>query len=526
MILFRTLITLLLTMNMVSLYSQSRWVNNYLSGEDPFAIDIVESYDNGYLLYGKYGPNYSSFNWLIKTDINGEVLWNKTIGTANVPISFAEIGLNNQGQCYLAGSTYYYSEDNSDPFIMKLDTCGEKEWCKVFIEEDNNYSGAMAVTPDGGVAIILMYMSTIPFINRICLAKFDIDSNIQWKQCYNSPDTSVYNEEAYDLTIAPDGGFLITGHCAYEDPNPPHYWWNKPYYIKTDSLGNFEWETVVHKEISDIGGVAWSTVLSPDSNYFYSSLSHYYHPPFGDAPALLKMDLNGNIVDIYDLAPIDEYGKMIMAKFISDTTLMASAIWGNVLIGGPKAVIIDTLGNIIHQANLLDNEWMASTEVTFDGKLLFLTNIHDDNDNFNAYLFKLNQQLESDTFYTAQYNYDSLCPYQIASDTIVQDNCGLIVGMEEVKPEKEEERNGILIYPNPTKSIFNISIPVLNGNEFTNSSCIIEIFDIYGRKVKEIKVPKGQNKIEVYVGGWRKGLYLVRVRTGQNVFGSEKVIVN
>ena len=518
MLFIRIVVSFLLILNFLSLKSQNRWVNNYLSGEDPFAIDIIESYDNGYLLLGKYGPNYSSFNWLIKTDINGEVLWKKIIGTANVTISFAEIGLNNKGHCYLVGSTYYYGEDNADPFVMKLNTCGEKEWCKVFVEDDNNYSRALAVTPDGGVVMILMYMNTEPFTDRICLARFDINGNLLWQNCYNSSDSLLNNQEAYDLTITTDGGFLITGRCYYEDPAPPHLYWPKPYYIKTDSIGNFIWETVVHNEISNVGGVGWSTVLSPSSNYYYSSISHYYHPPYGDAPALLKMDINGNIVDIYDLAPIGNYGKMIEAKFFTDTTLMASAVWGN--NGSPKAVIIDTLGNIINQSNLLDNEWMANTEITFDNKLLFFTNIHDDNSNFDTYLFKLNQQLEGDTIYNQWFNYDSLCPTQIVSDTIVQNGCGLIVGMEEIYTSDFNIENELLIYPNPATFSFK-----LQSEKFEVNGATIEIIDLFGQKIKTIKVPNRVYEVEVNVKGWKKGLYLVRMQNKSGVVENGKVMV-
>ncbi|MBC8319118.1 MAG: T9SS type A sorting domain-containing protein [Bacteroidetes bacterium] len=500
--------------------AQSRWTMQYYGEKDAIGISIKASYDNGYLVLGKHGSNYVNYNWLIKTNVNGEIIWEKTFGSPSSNIKFSEIDYNTEGDLYLVGLTGYYSEDDYDPLIMKLNACGEKQWCRVFIEDDNNFANALVVTPDDGVVVVLRYMSTIPFTDRICLVKFDIAGDMQWKQCYNSPDTSVYNEDAYDLTMAPDGGFLITGRCTYEDPNPPHAWWNKPYYIKTDSEGNFEWEATVHMEISDIGGKAWNTVLSPDSNYFYSSLSHYYHPPFGDSPALLKMDMNGNVVDIYDLAPIDEYGKMIEAKFISDTTLMASAIWGNELIGGPKAVVIDTLGNMLHDAHLLDNKWMASTDVTKDGKLLFFTNMLDENDELDAYLFKLNQQLESDSIYTQPFTYDSLCQYQIVSDTIVQDGCGLIVGTEEHYHQNDKNDDLLKIYPNPTKDVFTIESDIIGID-----GALVEIVGLYGQKIKNIKVPKGQTEVVINIKDWQKGLYLVRMLHKNGLVESGKVII-
>lgn len=500
----RVIITVFLIITTINLNCQDRWVKNYLTNKDPFITDIVESYDKGFLLLGQYGPNYPSFNWLIKTDINGEVIWNITIGSSNSPTVLAELALTNQGECYLTGSTYFYGQNNADPFVMKLNTCGEKEWCRVFSEVDNNYSNTLVTTPDGGIAMILALMGTIPFEDRICIAKLDTYGNLQWKQCYNSQDEAMWSDISYDLTLAPDGGFLITGVCDYQDPITPTLLRPKPYYIKTDSLGNYEWETVVHKELSNKSGEAWSTVLSPDSNYYYSSISHYYNPNLGHAPALLKMDLQGNVVDIYDLTSANYYGKMTEAKFITDTTLMASAVWGSEFSGVPKAVIIDTTGNILYQANLLDNEWMALTEVTFDGKLLFFTNINE-NDNFDAYLFKFNQQLEGDTIYTQLFNYDSLCPDQIESDTIVQDDCGIIVGMEEIYEEDDPEEKGFLIYPNPARTSISIS------NE---TGLIIDEVTIYNQLGKRVLHKVGiTDKIDVSMLG--KGMYIIEFELKQ-----------
>jgi len=490
---------------------QERWNKSYLSGSNSYGEDIIKSYDNGYLLTGRYGPNYPDFTWLIKTNVNGEILWNKTIGISNETQFFGEIGYTSDGKIYLAGTTYSYSEQ-SDVIIMKLNTCGEKEWCKVIIEDGYNYATAMVTTPDDGLAVLLAYMQWPVEGDRICLVKFDKNGNLNWLQRYNSADTSLNNEDAYDLTISPDGGFIITGGCYYKDPNNPSNSWLKPYYIKTDSNGNFEWERIVHSDVSSIGGYAWSTVLAPSYQFYFSSISHYYHSPSGNSPALLKMDLNGNIIDIYDLAQPAVYGKMIECKFITDSTLLASAVWGNNL--PPKAVVIDTLGNIIHQTELLDNEWMAHTEVTNDKKLLFLTNIHDDNDNFDTYLFKFNQQLESDTNYTQWFNYDSLCQYQIVSDTIVQDGCGIIVGIEEIYPKKDVNNIEFLIYPNPASTYFSIS---KNENIKITE---IELINQIGQKVL-LEKNKYEN-IDISMIG--KGIYIIEI-ISNGIITRKKLII-
>jgi len=496
------------------LQSQNRWTNTYLDGEDPFGKGIVLHYDKGFLLHGKFEPNYSSFNWLIKTDLNGDILWKKVIGIDNVTISIQEIALDDFGNCYMAGSTYYYGEDDADPLIIKLNPCGEKEWCRVFSEDGNNYSRSLVVNSDNSITVVLSYMYWPPYVNRICLSRLDSDGNLLWKKYYNGQDSLIIGQDMYNIINTPDNGYLMTGLCYYPDPENPELNWRKPYFIKTDSDGNLLWERVIHQDVADPGGEAWNTVISPDSVYFYSSLSNYYHNPDRYAPTLLKMDMEGNIIDIFDIASPSTYGKLNEAKFISDSTLMASIAMGS---SAPKAVIIDTLGNIVYQTNLLDNEWMANTEVTQDNKLLYLTMLHDNEDNFSTYLFKLNNQLQSDTIYSQIFNYDSLCPYPIVNDTIIQDNCGIIVGNGELILEKEEQ---ISVFPNPTSKSFTVkSVHLEQGG-------ILQLINMQGQNVMLKNIPSGITSHEVDVSGLQKGIYLVRFKPGKGNEVSARIVVN
>jgi hypothetical protein len=504
-------------------YGQNRWTRIYHDDIDAIGTAFINSYDKGILFVGKHGSNSVNYNWLIKTDINGEILWEKTLGDPSTNIKISDMAYNQYGDLYLVGLTGYYNSADYDPMIMKLNACGEKQWCKVFIVDGINYSDAVVVLPDGSCTIILRYMGVDSQSDRICLAKFSLDGDMIWKQCYNSQDSNLHNEDAYDLIITTDGGFLITGVCYYVDPNPPHYLWLKPYFIKTNSEGIFEWETIVHKEISDIGGNAWNTVISPDSNCFYSAISHYYHFPSADAAALLKIDFNGNVIDIYDLATPSDYGKMTSIVFASDSTLAASAVWGNEWNAlPPKAVIIDTLGNIINQKVLVDNNWMAHTNITFDDKLLFFTNKYEESsEQFDAYLFKLNQDLEDDTFYTFPFQYDSLCPYPIASDTIVQDDCDLIVGIEEEDEEmgRDGDEERMVLYPNPATDHINCRLQVAD----CRSSLLI--YDMFGRKQGEIQIPKGQKEIQFDVSGYPDGIYIAILQSEREILDRKKFVV-
>jgi hypothetical protein len=518
----------------VDLFSQSRWIQTYHEESDAPIKCEKESYDKGYLLSGKHGANYSKYNWLIKTDINGEVLWEKTIGDGLNSIVFLDIAHNDSGNTFLGGSTHAYDPDG-DPLILKINPCGEKEWCKVFFTENNHdFSSCITITTDESVAIVLNYTNPEPWVDRICLAKLSPGGDLVWKQCYTSADTSQQNEDSFDLIQTPDHGFLITGFCYYEDPTYPNHWIPHPYFLKVDSIGNFEWETVVYKETNLDGGAAWSTVVSPDSKYFYSSISHYLYDENLALPALVKMDLQGNVIDVYNVVNDFKYGKLTYAQFLNDSTLAAEAGWGNNQDSvWSRAVIIDTLGNLLNSTVLLENDYTSLLQVTFDGKLLYASNIYQ-NDQFDCYLTKLNQNLEDDTIYTMHFVYDSLCPHQIVSDTIVQDDCGLIVGIEEQgggeawgQGSVEAGKRGELeIWPNPCRGMFNVECLMLNEGKGYKLS----IYDIFGREVATDMLSSPQVG-EGREGGWTvdisslpQGMYIIICKDKLNRILSGKFI--
>ncbi len=500
------LIALLVTF-LVNGLCQGRWTHSYLESEDSWGYWITESYDGGYLLSGRYGSDNPLDCWLIKTDINGDVLWKRDFGNDVVYSSVTyRISQSQNGDIYLAGTTNLIGGEDHDPIIMKLNACGEKEWCQSIVEEGNNYIRAVRATSDGGAALLLSYMNELLFKDRVGLARFDSSGILLWKHYFNNSDTAMSNQEGEDLTLTLDGGFLISGDCCYKDPDPPHMSSSKPYYIKTDYDGNIIWERIFYKDSGNYGGTAWSTELDPNEMHYYSSLHHRF--PGGDAPALLKMDLLGNLVDIYNLTPSSPYGSGFRTKFLSDTSLIGNLRIAN---GYNNAVVFDTLGNIIHQTNLNSVDYVIDSEVSFDNKLLYITNTHEGNNVYSTSLFKFNSNLLGDTIYSTQLTYDSLCPYQITNDTIALTECGLIVGTEEIIYQEDEEEYFLLIYPNPASSYVTLS----------SSNYHLQLHSLQGQQI----LTSIQGNEQISVEGVTSGIYVATIREGENVVGREKLIV-
>ena len=519
-----TIITALLIS--VSVFSQSRWVHTYLEDENPTRGNLVTCYDHGYLITGRYRPNWPKYNYMIKTDINGEVLWNKTLGDGYNGILPGGSAINGEGCIYFSGS-FGIVGAYKDPLILKLNACGEKEWCRIFPTEGyHDYGMGCCVTPDDGVAFVMIMTGNEPGKDRICFARFASNGDFLWKQCYNINDTvAMGNELAYCVISTPDSGFLLTGDCYYSNPEDSLSYLC-PYYIMADYNGDMQWYTVAGFHPFDVSGEGYETTLSPDSSCYYSGIRHNFWEPgnYGNsAPGLLKMDLQGNVIDVYDIADPNTLGTISSLKFITDTTIAAAAVWGPWSgTGGPdmdeNAVILDTLGNLLEQCSLLKSNWLGQTAVTFDKKLLYFFEDVDENDKFDVYLFKLNRKLEGDTVYNRWFNYDSLCPYQVTSDTIPIEGCGLIVGNELIKANPETEK--ITIFPNPAHTAFTVRCSL-----FEQQNCFVEIMDMLGRKVTKTNTVSGVPNVTINTTGWQKGLYLVRVSHEGKVVCSERVLV-
>jgi hypothetical protein len=506
---------LLLFMIQMQVICQNDWVRVYHDELDAPKLFFLESYDHGYMLMGRVHWGYPRYNWLIKTDINGNAIWEKVLGDGVNAINAYGLGLNYDNDLYLIGYSGLVG-DYPDPMITKLNVCGEKEWCKIFSSPGyTDYFRGLCTTSDGGCATIMLGES---LNDEDYLCRFSKEGELLWQYYYPPTTGQTGLERTEHLILTPDQGFLMTGFCYYSNP------WDtlsylSPYYIKTDSSGSFEWEFVAGLHPNNIGGVAHATVIGPDSNYFYSSISHYYRNGIGNAPGLLKMDMSGQMDTVYDLSTPGYYGILDDARFISDTTLAASADWDNHPY--PKAVIIDTAGHILYEQDLVDEIYMASVHTTFDHKALFYTMEYiEDDEQWDTYLFKLNQQLESDTFYTYPFKYDSLCPYPIVSDTISQEGCDIIVGIEE---EEEKESSGeevkMELFPNPATNQINCRLSTVD--------CRLSIFiyDIWGRKMKEIIIPKNQEETQIDVSAFPQGIYIAVLKSEWEILDRKKFVV-
>jgi hypothetical protein len=106
----------------------------------------------------------------------------------------------------------------------------------------------------------------------------------------------------------------------------------------------------------------------------------------------------------------------------------------------------------------------------------------------------------------------------ISSNPIAFVNSACYTGIKQT--QKENELN-LSVYPNPANDLINIDFKSSNSN-----NCSLTMLDVFGRMVKQetITANAGNNNHTVLLDGMAKGVYLIILQVGKDVFKT-KVIV-
>ena len=489
------------------------WPKIYGNSISVIIRDIKESYDYGYKLIGYNYKNNGSpqYGMLTKVDINGEILWEKKFGDGNYMVGLINSSLTSDNGIIISGAISKYNQSGKlDPFFIKLNFCGEVEWCQVLLSPEDNYGMDIIQLNDGSYIGLLKYYGGDYENVRISLVKLDTLGQPVWIKNLAQEDPLIHNEEGYHLIHTSDDNCIVSGHCFY--PN------SRPFWIKTDLSGEQIWDLKW-----SVGSGSADQIIESNNGTFYvaGGIISSGRPM---TPTLFKFDNNGNqLYHKFLLGDTIVGGGAKPLCFYNDSTLLTGFNWSNVPypvdIGYSEIIMIDTLGNIKKRKLLLDENKPPTNIInTFDDKILVSGNYVVD-DNWDIYLWKLNSELEDDTLYTQSYNYDSLCPYSITSDTIDLD-CGLYVSIDEI-PLKEEYDKVLKVFPNPAGEIVNCQLSIVDFQ----FELVIEIYDVFGRKMEDVELLQGQDHLQINVSTYPAGLYVAVLRSDGKILGREKFVV-
>jgi hypothetical protein len=515
------------------------WPKVYITNDGNYPFSVIEHYDKGYLVGGWFvsSDGFPINGLLMKTNLNGDMLWRKRFGMNNDGTGILDINKTFDGGIILAGHTGKY-DSWGDPLVVKLNFCCELEWCRIYTIGNNRADVASAIEQiPGGYIVYVFYGYDLWSNNKIHLYRLDSDGDLVWQQLYGQSDSLILGADGEDMRVTPDYNYLISGICYYPDSGSTNPKYLRPIHIMADSTGSVVWE----RPWSVINGVsfrgeAYRSILDNQNN-IYSCGRHIESSatPPGDRPTMLKTDASGNEISYHDLVPDSWGGNFFNINWFQDSTIEIDGGWSMTpSLDGPVAVFrIDRNGNILDSATIVNSIYGFSDAVVDHDNKVFLVKGEYIGNQFRTYAWKLNSDLEYDTLYTHPFVYDSLCPHPIASDTIPLD-CE-VVGLDE--PFNNPETGRLKVYPNPATDILHIEIPEKLKTETSTpafnittvyhqwKSATVEVFDLFGRRVFSKEITQSDKELCIDVSSWHAGMYVVRLVYLGRTAGSEKIIV-
>jgi hypothetical protein len=186
-----------------------QWNKTYGGAGSDWAYDLVPTGDGGYSLAGYTGSFGVNDVWLVKTDANGNMLWNKTYGGAGGDMAFALVQTSDSGYA-IAGYTNSFGVGSEDFWLVRTDTNGNVQWNKTYGGTNQEWAYALVQTFDGGYAIAGHTKSFGAGGKDFWLVKADGNGNAQWNKTYGGTN----EDPLYALVHTDDGGYALAGYTV------------------------------------------------------------------------------------------------------------------------------------------------------------------------------------------------------------------------------------------------------------------------------------------------------------------------
>jgi len=206
------------------------------------AFSGQQTADGGYILAGRAVPlgiNNDDF-YLVKTDSYGNTEWNKTYGGSSNDIAWS-VQQTSDGGYILAGETYSLGAGYADCWLVKTDLNGNMEWNKTHGGSLSDAANCVRQTTDGGYIFAGYEGEGERHFTQAIVVKTDSNGTFEWADGFlGIPHTSGWGSDwakAYSVKQTSDGGFIVAGEVSVEGLEG-----GRMYLLKTHIAGSgFDW---------------------------------------------------------------------------------------------------------------------------------------------------------------------------------------------------------------------------------------------------------------------------------------------
>lgn len=265
------------------------WFRTFGDASDASTFTDVIAVANGYVCVGSRGVNNQGRMYIVKTDLNGNLMWQQHMeyisGGGAVYSHPGEVVEMANGDIALAYYACHTNFNSTGQGMARLNgTNGAVIWHRN--AQVNNFENARAIvrTPAGNLVSAGDSRSagSVAGLYDMSLTERDANGNLVWSRNYGG----VANEYGNDLVQLPDGGYLMVGLTQSFGASVSDIM-----LIRTTSTGALTWARTYARPAEDRG---LKIVPGCNGKYFVAAASRTAGA--GNDALLFQIDLNGNVL--------------------------------------------------------------------------------------------------------------------------------------------------------------------------------------------------------------------------------------
>lgn len=270
-----------------------KWNRTYGGLYNDAAFTAIKTIDGGYALAGSTnsaGTRQSDI-WqgtnrtdvlLVKVDSSGNMLWNQTYGGQSTDQCWSMVASDDGGYLLLC-LTRSFGAGEEDVWLVKVNSAGDMEWSRTYGGSRAESVSTIVKANDGGYVLACSTISFGAGSSDVWLIKVDSSGNMLWNQTYGGSGVEYPNS----LAATNDGGYVFAGSTSSTGAGSADVW-----LVKVDASGSMQWSQTYGGEIADY---CESVVVTANGGYALACITQ--KPTFGDGEFwLINTDSVGNLV--------------------------------------------------------------------------------------------------------------------------------------------------------------------------------------------------------------------------------------
>ncbi len=259
------------------------WTKTYGGSDTDYAWAIQQTADSGYIIgahSGSFGAG-SHDVYLIKCDLNGNATWTKVYGGSNADGAYS-LQQTTDGGYIIAAHVNSFGAGLHDVYLIKTNDKGDTLWTKTYGGSNEDRLRAVHQTTDGGYILVSETLSFGAGNADVYVVKTDSGGTVMWTRTFGGSSA----DYGYSVRQTTDGGYIIAGYTQSFGAGSTDV-----YLVKTDSSGTVMWTRTFGGSSADYG---YSVRQTTDGGYIIAGHTQSFGT--GGDVYLISTDASGDLL--------------------------------------------------------------------------------------------------------------------------------------------------------------------------------------------------------------------------------------